>query len=129
VIFSSAVCDVRPWYVAADVVVLPSRWEGLSLILLEAMASGRSVVVSDIAGLAEAVPYRAGARVGVGDVTALADAVTRRLRDPEVAAAEGRFAASYVRAEFDCRITLDHLAAITLVAAGRSTEGAGYVLR
>jgi len=129
VIFSSAVRDVRPWYAAADVVVLPSRWEGLSLILLEAMASGRSVVVSDIAGLAEAVPYRAGARVGVGDVTALADAVTRRLRDPEVAAAEGRFAASYVRAEFDCRITLDHLAAITLVAAGRSTEGAGYVLR
>jgi glycosyltransferase involved in cell wall biosynthesis len=53
--FVPPVTDPRPWYAAADVVVLPSRWEGLSLTLLEALASGCPVVVSDIPGLAEAI--------------------------------------------------------------------------
>src|SRR5262249_13344980 len=60
--FIPPVTDPRPWYAAADVVVLPSRWEGLSLTLLEALASGCSVVVSDIPGLAEAVADGVGER-------------------------------------------------------------------
>ena len=61
-----AVEDVRPWYVAADVVAAPSRWEGLALAsAIEAMACGRPVVASDVPGLREVL--RAGSlRFGVG---------------------------------------------------------------
>ncbi|WP_345944485.1 glycosyltransferase, partial [Streptomyces sp. SID7804] len=44
VLFAGAVTDVSRWYQAADVVVLPSRWEGMALAPLEAMACGRPVV-------------------------------------------------------------------------------------
>lgn len=106
------VTDPRPWYAAADVVVLPSRWEGLSLTLLEALASGCSVVVSDIPGLAEAVTNGAGARVSVGDAGALAEALTQRLTQSDLRTAEGRNAALAAR-EFDIRRTHDQLAAAT----------------
>lgn len=110
--FEPPVDDPRPWYAAADVVVLPSRWEGLSLTLLEALASGRCVVASDIAGLSEAVPAGAGARVPVGDAPALATAVTLRLSDPTRRAGEEGLAALAAPA-FDARRTYDHLATVT----------------
>ena len=35
---------------AADVVIAPSRWEGMSLVFLEAMACGAAMIVADVAG-------------------------------------------------------------------------------
>ena len=37
------------WLAAADVVALPSRWEGMALTMLEAMATGCSIVATDVA--------------------------------------------------------------------------------
>ncbi|MFI7598065.1 glycosyltransferase [Actinoplanes sp. NPDC049681] len=123
VTFAGAVDDVRDWLAAADVVVLPSRWEGLSLTVLEALATGRSVVVSDVPGLAEAVAPTAGARVAPGDPAALAAAVTRRLLDPALAAAEGAVAVQRA-AHYDQRLTFDRLAGRTaaIAARGRGTR-------
>lgn len=114
--FMPPIPDPRPWYAAADVVVLPSRWEGLPLTLLEALASGCSVVVSDIPGLAEAVTTGVGARVPAGDVSALARAVARRLADADLCAAEGRTAALAAKA-FDVQRTHEQLAAVTAQVA------------
>ena len=47
--------DPRPYYAAADCVVLPSYHEGMSNVLLEAAAIGRPLITSDIPGCREAV--------------------------------------------------------------------------
>ena len=91
--FTGAAEDVRVFYAAADVVVLPSRWEGLSLSLLEAMACARPVVASAVPGLADALPSDAGALVPVGESVALAEAIIARFDQPERARAEGGVAA------------------------------------
>lgn len=73
--------DVAPHYRAADIVVAPSRWEGMSLSWLEAMACGGAMVVSDVPGT-EAVD---GCAVVVppADPAALASAVSSLLTDEE----------------------------------------------
>jgi glycosyltransferase involved in cell wall biosynthesis len=114
--FFGSVHDVRPWYAAADVVVLPSRWEGMSLALLEALVSGRPVVATAVAGLAEAMPDGAGELVPPSDPAALAVAILRRLDDPARVRAESQVAAQRAP-EFDARVTFDRLAALTERAA------------
>ncbi len=116
--FVPPITDPRPWYAAADVVVLPSRWEGLSLTLLEALASGCSVVAADIPGLAEAMTASVGAQVPVGDTEALADAVALRLGDRDLRAAEAT-AARLAAGAFDVQRTHEQLAIITSQVAQR----------
>jgi glycosyltransferase involved in cell wall biosynthesis len=123
VTFAGNATDVRPWLAAADVVVLPSRWEGLPLTVLEAFASGRSVVASRVPGLAEVVPPSVGALVPPDDPAALAAALSRRLGDGDAAdrcRAEGAAAAAHA-ARFDLRHTFDRLAAATETAIHRGS--------
>jgi glycosyltransferase involved in cell wall biosynthesis len=105
--------DVRTWYRAADVVVLPSRWEGLPLTVLEALACGRPVVGCDVPGLREVVGPGVGILVPPNDLAALAGATADRLTDSDLAAAEGRAAACHAH-RYDLRVTLDRLAAVTV---------------
>ncbi|GAA2234649.1 glycosyltransferase [Kitasatospora cystarginea] len=56
------VADPRPWLAAADLVVLPSRWEGMALAPLEAMATGRPVLLTDVPGARESLPPAQSAR-------------------------------------------------------------------
>ncbi len=72
--------DTAPEYRAADLVIAPSRWEGMSLALLEAMSSGAAIVATDVNG-AEAVGD-AAVIVPPGDPKALAEAIDALLRDP-----------------------------------------------
>jgi len=118
VTLAGAVDDVRDWLAAADVVVLPSRWEGMSLTVLEALAVGRAVVVSDIAGLAEAIGQGTGVAVPPEDPAALADALVPRLLEPSRARAEGAAAARHAN-RFDQRLTFEQLAAETTAVVVR----------
>ena len=47
--------DMKPFYAMASCIVLPSYHEGMSNVLLEAAASGRPLITSDISGCREAV--------------------------------------------------------------------------
>lgn len=90
VLLTGAQADVRPWLAAADLVIAPSRYEaGLSLAIMEAMASARSVVAADVAGVRDGLAADAGAIVPVDAVELLAEAVAVRLADRALTAAEG----------------------------------------
>ena len=110
VTFAGNRTDVPRWLAAADVVVMPSRWEGMSLAMLEAMATGRSLVATAVAGATEALADGAGCIVPVEDPDALAGGISQRLGDEELAGAEGRAARRRVEEFYDFRITADSIA-------------------
>lgn len=100
--------DVDRWLAAADLVVQPSVWEGMSLSLLEAMAAGRSVVVTDVPGMREVVQDGTGAVVP-RTVEAIAAAVAARLQEPGLADAEGAEGRRLVEKEHDLRVQLERV--------------------
>lgn len=107
---------VGSWLAAADVVVMPSRWEGLSIALLEAMARARAVIATDVAGAVEALadgPEPGGVIVPVEAVAPLADELVRYLTDPELARSRGLAGRQRVEERYDLRATLDRLAEIS----------------
>lgn len=77
---------LRSLYRSVDLAIVPSLYEPFGLVALEAMASETPVVVADTGGLREFVEHEvSGLRFETGDPLALADAVTRVLRDPALA--------------------------------------------
>ncbi|WP_406336302.1 glycosyltransferase [Streptomyces sp. NBC_00203] len=114
VLFAGAVTDASPWYQAADLVVLPSRWEGMALAPLEAMASGRAVVVTDVDGARESLPPSFAARclVPPEKPAVLAEAVTELLLDPPLRESLGNRGRQHVLTTHDVRHTAEAVADI-----------------
>ncbi len=78
--------DVPALLAAADVVVVPSRWEARALIVQEAMQAGRPIVATRVGGIPELTGEEAAVLVAPGDPVELAAAVTAVLDDPAKAA-------------------------------------------
>jgi glycosyltransferase involved in cell wall biosynthesis len=78
--------DVPALLGAADVVVVPSTWEGQPLIVQEALRAGRPLVATRVGGIADLTGEDGAALVPPADPVALATAVTAILDDPEAAA-------------------------------------------
>jgi glycosyltransferase involved in cell wall biosynthesis len=77
--------DVPLILAAADILVFPSRFEGLSGVLIEAEAAGLPIVCSDIPNNREvADDLRNAVFVNVDDIDGLAQAITRLSRDKEL---------------------------------------------
>ena len=104
--------DVVSWLHAADVVVLHSRWEGLALTLLEAMACGRSVVATDIPGMREVVGDDAGGLAGF-DTEAFMTSIAVRLQDHALTQREGLAGRARVERDHDLARQLDRLCELT----------------
>jgi glycosyltransferase involved in cell wall biosynthesis len=78
--------DVPALLAVADVVVVPSRWEARSLVIQEAMRSGRPIVATRVGGTAELTGADGALLVPPDDAPALAGAVTAVLDDAALAA-------------------------------------------
>lgn len=88
--FAGGVTNLREHLAAADVFVLPSRSEGFSNAIIEAMAAGLPVVATNVGGNAEAVQNGvSGYIVPSEDPAALAAAILQLLNDPTQAKAMG----------------------------------------
>ncbi|MGW6643797.1 glycosyltransferase [Streptomyces iakyrus] len=127
VLFTGDVDDVVPWYQAADLVVLPSRWEGMALAPLEAMACGRPVVVTDVGGARESLPPDLAPHclVPAPAPAALAAAVAGLLLDPPLRTALGEQGRRHVLSTHDVRRTARAVADVyreLLAAHAVSTE-------
>jgi hypothetical protein len=90
---------IRELIRAARVVVLPSRAEGMPMILTEALAAGRPFVATPVGGTADLAPCGEEMLVPVDDAGALANAVERFLTDHDYAQLVG------VRCQQFCRDT------------------------
>jgi glycosyltransferase involved in cell wall biosynthesis len=98
--------DVADLLGAADTVVIPSRWEGLSNVLIEALALEAPVVASDLPTLEDAVTDGDTAiLVPPADPVRLAAAIVATLADPVAARAR----AERARERFLQRFTIDRV--------------------
>lgn len=77
--------DLPRWYTTGDLFVSPASGnESFGIVLVEAMAAGRTVVASDIPGYRSVViPDQNGAVFPAGDVAALAETLVRLVEDPD----------------------------------------------
>jgi glycosyltransferase involved in cell wall biosynthesis len=112
--------DVRPFLADADCVVLPSYREGLPRTLLEAAATARPVIATDVPGCRQAVEDgRTGFLCAARDAGSLAEAMLRMLRLPAERRLEmGRAGRARVEAEYDERLVI----ARYLEAIARTSE-------
>jgi len=110
--------DTERLLAAADVVLNTSRWEGLSLGLLEAMWAGRAIVASDVEGNAEAIGC-AGILVPPDELDPFAEAVLS-LRDDRKRADLGRAAAARVEERFSIERMMDEHAELYEALLSRS---------
>ena len=93
--------DIGPFLRSLDVFVLPSRYEGLPLVLLEAMATGAPLVAADVGAVSEAVVSgESGLLVPPDDALALATGIRRLLDDDEARQRLGARAREAWRSQF-----------------------------
>jgi len=105
--------DVPELLRSLSVLVLPSRREPFGRVVVEAMASAVPVVAYAEGGPAEIIEHeRTGFLVEPGDVTALASAAVRLLRNPDEARRMGEAGRARAEQMFDRRDTARRVVAV-----------------
>ena len=109
VIFLGHVNDIPKLYGILDVLAMPSRWEGLPLTLVEAMAIGLPIVTTAVGGISEVVtPEETALIVQPDNPRQLADAISRLLANPALCATMKQSGKN--RAQAFSHITIGHQA-------------------
>jgi glycosyltransferase involved in cell wall biosynthesis len=123
--FTGEVEDPAEVYAAADLVVIPSRYEGFGFVAAEAALAGLPVVASDVSSLRELVrDGETGRLVPPEDAAALAAALKELAEDRARASAMGRAARTLARERFDPDRLLSELVDFLSRAAGLGPAGA-----
>ncbi|MBK9289885.1 MAG: glycosyltransferase family 4 protein [Flavobacteriales bacterium] len=88
-------------YASCDSLILPTRFEGMPTVVLEAMAQAKPIIVSDVGATAEQVNMHNGYLLPPGDAEALYQAIMAFTeRSPEVRARMGRYSYDRVKERF-----------------------------
>ncbi len=102
--------DIPAILAASQVVILTSRWEGLPVTLLEAMASRKPIVATAVGGIPEIVrDGENGFLSPAGDVEAIARSIRRLLENPGLAAAMGECGRKRLSADYEVTETVRRL--------------------
>jgi glycosyltransferase involved in cell wall biosynthesis len=113
VVFTGYREDVAVLLKAIDIVALPSRWEGLPLILLEAMACGKPIVASRVTGNIDVVVDGVtGFLVPSGAPQALAEKIVLLLQDARLCDELGRRGRERVEREFSLERMVAHMRSV-----------------
>ena len=120
---------VRAELLRCDAMVLPSFAEGLPVAIMEAMALGRPVVTTSIAGIPELVTPECGWLVPAGSIEALVDAMRAAITTPaEARARMGAIGQRRVRERHDATVEARKLVALfsgSAAAQASSQQPAG----
>ena len=99
--FVGGISNLSNYLLETDIFVLPSRSEGFSNAVIEAMAASIPVVATNVGGNAEAVVDGiSGYIVEADDVVALSIAIEKLIADPAKAIAMGRAGRDLIIAKF-----------------------------
>ena len=125
VAFEGRVRSIADAYLSGDVVVATSISEGFPYAVLEAMASGRAMIATDVGGVSEAIDDT-GILVPPQDEISLADACIKLLADPELRAALANAGHERVRSRFMVELSNERYGELydDLVDAVREPSGA-----
>ena len=120
VFFRGVIEDIRGTIAGMDLLVLPSLWEGLPNVLLEAMAEAKPVVASDIEGIDEiVVDGTTGILFEPGNPEAFAEAIMRLLCNQDLAEKMGRTG----RAKAVKKFSIENTVAETLTVYQKLMKG------
>lgn len=82
--------DVIRYYHDSHILIIPSNWEGLPLVLLEGMGCGIPIVASDIGGIREVIQHGInGLLFPMGDAKELASKIIYLMKNPKAATEMG----------------------------------------
>lgn len=102
--FIGTTLDVEPLLAEHDVVVMPSRWEGIGLVIMEGLAAGRPVVASAVGGIREIIEHgKTGFLVPPEHPEELRGALQWVWEHPDAARAIGAAGREYAQKHFDVR--------------------------
>ena len=115
--------ELPRWYATGDIFVSPASGnESFGIVLIEAMASGRAVIASDIPGYRSVVqPNENAVVVPPDNVPALASAIVELTQDPARRERLGRIGREHAL-EFSWPRVTDQIEAVYRCAQGRHTR-------
>jgi len=125
VIFAGFRSDARRLLSSSDIFLLPSLWEGLPLVVIEASAAAIPVIATAVDGTPEVVrDGETGILIEPRNPVVITESVLRLLDNPQQARRMGQRGASYVRAHFDISKQVKGTEAIYMeLMAGKKVNG------
>jgi len=110
ILFTGTIREIPSLLSRIDIFVLASKWEGISMAILEAMAARKPVIATAVGGTPELINHQhTGLLVQVDDETALSNAIIHLLRNPALCKSFGEEGRHRIEKEFQIDKTINQI--------------------